>query len=98
MARVDQTVVLTAQPIVGGYAQEKEAARPEHAPDLLQRGKVAGNPEVVDNLEAGGHVKGGRAKGQTFDGRAGQAAQAAAASRLERGPGQVDADDLAKAA
>src|SRR5260370_8890189 len=98
MGRVAQAVVFTAKPVVGGHAQEKEAARLEHAPDLLQRRKVAGDPEVVDDLETGGDIKRCPAKGQAFDGRASQAAQAASASRLERGPAQVDADDFAKAA
>src|SRR5260370_3509358 len=91
---MDESILLAAQPVVRGHAQEQHAARLEDPPNLFERRGVAGHTQVVDDFEARGRVEGGGTKGQTFYGGAGKTSQAAAASWLECFPGQVDADDL----
>src|SRR5438067_12251619 len=96
MAGMDQPIVLAAEPVVRGHTQHEQSVGLEDAPDLLQGSDVVGHAQVVDDLEARRRVERCSAKRQTLDRCASKTAQTAAASRLERFPGQIDADDLAK--
>src|SRR5260221_7271041 len=97
MPRMDQPIVLTAQPIVRWDAQQEQPARLEDAPDLVQRRGVVAYAEVVDDFEARGGIERRVAKRQALDRCAAEPRQAAGARRLERFPRHVNADYLAEA-
>src|SRR5689334_21185292 len=98
MPRVDQSVVLTAQPIVRRHPQQEQSTRFQDASGLLQRADVAGDAEVIDDLETSDRIEGRVAERKSFDRRPRQMVEAAAARRFERFPGKVDADNLSEAA
>ena len=57
MARVHRRVVRAPEHLQRGHAHEQQAARPQHARELGDGGRVVLDPAVVEHVEGGHHVE-----------------------------------------